>query len=253
MMVLDPSKQGSAYTTRRPSSGCVETVLNGICGRIISGEFQPGLKLPTEPQLQAEWGVSRAVVREAMKILESQGLVRIEQGRGTFVSEVNTEPLRQQIEWTLLRSVGVGTDTDGASDQWDHLMDIRRVLEVSAAERAAVHANATDIEVMRQSISDLRNHPEDTEICGQADLTFHRALAVATRNPLWMALLGSIYDLLHRYLELSHVDSENALLTANQHESILTAVQARDALGAAAAMEQHLATSREVLQFLRQQ
>lgn len=231
-------------------------MLQGTSRRILGGEYAPGSKLPTEPQLQAEWGVSRAVVREAMKILESQGLVRIEHGRGTFVTESNTEPLRRQIEWTLLRSAGGSGGTEGAEeggpDLWDHLLDIRHALEVSGAERAALHANAEDIGEMQSSIDDIRAAPEDVATCSQADLRFHRALAGATRNPLWPALLSSMHDLLYQYLQMSQLGPENAMRTADQHERVLAAIRAGDAAAAAAAMNEHLETSRQDLLALRE-
>lgn len=244
---------------RRSNYSCLEMVLKGTTQRIISGEYERGRRLPTEPQLQAEWGVSRSVVREAMKILESQGLVRVEQGRGTFVNEADLTPLRQQIEWALVRSLpeiaGQSADEKAASqpplDQWDALLDVRTILEIAGAERAARYADATELAAMQGAIAAMRGRPDDARACSDADFEFHSALASATRNPLWPALLGSLNDLLRRYFEIGHHGASNALMTANQHQAILDAVRAGDETGAAAAMREHLKTSEQDLLIAR--
>lgn len=226
---------------QRLSNGCLDVVVRGVQGRILSGDYAIESRLPTEAQLQIEWGVSRSVVREAMKMLASQGLVRIEQGRGTFVSAPDSQPLRQQLEWTLQRAV---FDTSRAvPDEWDALLDVRLVLEVGAAQRAAQRAGEVEMEAMALAIAQMRRHPSNAVACGADDLNFHAALAQATHNPLYPALLGSLNDLLRRYFELSHHGKENALRTARQHETILGAVRKGDATRAAKAMKLHLQAS----------
>src|SRR5687767_11203176 len=119
------------------SNNRVEPVAQGVARRILDGEYSPGQQLPTESELQTAWGVSRSVVREAMKMLASQGLVRIEQGRGTFVSDASETPLRAQLELTLRRSTPHHSSGAETPEDWAHLLDVRRVLEVAVAERAA--------------------------------------------------------------------------------------------------------------------
>lgn len=237
---------------QRLSNSCLDTVVNGIQGRILAGQYVVDSRLPTEAQLQSEWGVSRSVVREAMKMLASQGLVRIEQGRGSFVNAPDSQPLRQQLEWTLQRGA-----TGAGLDQWDALLDVRLVLEVGAAERAAMRvaasgAQAEQMEAMERSIAQMCQHPDDAVACGEDDLEFHAALARATNNPLYPALLGSLNDLLRRYLELSHHGRENALRTAGQHQAIVDEVRKGDATGAAQAMRLHLQASETDLELARQ-
>lgn len=226
----------------------VEPVAQGVARRILEGEFAPGQQLPTESELQMAWGVSRSVVREAMKMLASQGLVRIEQGRGTFVSDAPEAPLSTQLELTLRRSTpGHSFDTETPED-WAHLLDVRRVLEVAVAERAAQHASAHDIAAMSAAIAAMRDKPDEPTGYVDADLAFHRALAAATGNPLWPALLNSLNDLLRRYREAGFRGAQGALLAARQHEAILAAVRAGDGVAAAAAMQEHLQKSEQDLQ-----
>ncbi len=233
-------------SVKRSNTVCMDIVLESTRQRIIAGEYRLREQLPAEPELQAEWGVSRSVVREAMKVLASQGLVRIEQGRGTFVNEIDSGPIRQQLEWTLLRSALERKD-EAALDEWEALLDIRFVLEVSAAERAARHASAADLAAMQSAIAAMRERPEDAEACSEADYDFHLALAQATRNPLWPAILGSLHGLLRRYLELGHHGPDNALQTASEHEDIFNAVREGQGEDSGEAMRHHLQTSSQDL------
>lgn len=231
---------------RRRAPDQVEFVLREVRSRILSGDYKRGEKLPTEAQLQQQWSVSRPVVREAMKVLASQGLVRIEQGRGTFVAENDTTALRQQLEWALMRD-----DVSGAPDQWDALLDVRFALEVRAAENAAGQGAQDDWIQMAASIDAMRGHPANAVSCGEDDLKFHTALARATHNPLYPMLIGSLHGLLGRYLKLSHHGRENALETARQHQEILDAVRAGQSERAAAAMRAHLQATQHDLELAR--
>ena len=234
---------------RRRAPDYVEVVIEAVRSRILGGEYRRGQRLPTEAQLQEQWNVSRPVVREAMKVLASQGLVRIEQGRGTFVAEDDTTALRQQLEWALLRDAQGARS--GQPDQWDALLDVRQALEVRAAERAAGEDARDEWEQMAAAIGAMRAHPANAVSCGEDDLRFHTALARATRNPLFPMLIGGLHDLLRIYLKLCHHGRENALETARQHELILEAVRAGDAAAAGEAMRIHLEATQADLELAR--
>src|SRR5690349_15280838 len=109
------------------SNNRVEPVAQGVARGILEGEYTPGQQLPTESELQTAWGVSRSVVREAMKMLASQGLVRIEQGRGTFVCDMPEAPLSAQLELTLRRSTPHTEAAGETPEDWAHLLDVRHV------------------------------------------------------------------------------------------------------------------------------
>lgn len=237
--------------------GPLARLVADITEQIVSGQYQAGEKLPTEAQMQAHWGASRSVVREAMKMLASQGLVSIEQGRGTFVKQSDTSALQRQIEWTLRRA-GSAAEGDGgvpsiSSEVWDHLLDVRSVLEYAAVERAAQHATEKDITAMQTAIERMRAYPNDADKHSEFDLDFHRAIAEATQNPLWPVLLNSFNDLLRRYFAFSYHGPENALGTADQHQQILDAIKAHDPQGAIEALRHHMGRSQEDLVEARRQ
>ena len=230
--------------TQQPTAGRLETVVSGMEERIMSGVYAPGELLPCEAALQLEWGVSRSVVREAMKMLASRGFVSIQQGRGTFVSASSETPLREQLAITLQR---------GAKGQssWGDLLEVRHVLEVAVAQRAAQRAEKADVIAMREAIDDMRAHPDLPQGYVDADLRFHRALAEATGNPLWIALLNSLNDLLRQYREEGFRGKASALRAADQHEKILNAVESKDADAAAHAMQEHLQRSQQDIKIIK--
>jgi len=230
---------------QQPTAGRLEMVVNGMEERIMGGVYSPGELLPGETSLQQEWGVSRSVVREAMKMLASRGFVSIQQGRGTFVSESSETPLREQLAITLQR---------GAKGQngWSDLLEVRQVLELAVAQRAAQRAKKADVIAMREAIDNMRSHPDLPQGYVDADLSFHRALAEATGNPLWIALLNSLNDLLRQYREEGFRGKASALHAADQHEQILNAVTAKDADAAACAMQEHLQRSQQDIKIKKQ-
>lgn len=232
-----------------PTASRLDTLTHELTARIVSGEYAPGERLPTEAQLQERWGVSRSVVREAMKVLASQGLVRIEQGRGTFVSDADTTSLTTQISLALRRPRGHQTPlAANAAGEWAALLDVRRVLEVAVAEHAARAAGEEEMNAMQAAIDEMRERPAQPAGYVDADIAFHRALAAATGNPLWSALLDSLNDLLRRYREASFRGRDSALMAARQHQKILDAVKNRDVAAAGAAMRSHLLRSEQDLQ-----
>lgn len=227
----------------------VEPVVQGMVEAILAGKYATGQQLPTETELQRAWGVSRSVVREAMKVLASQGLVRIEQGRGSFVNESLDGPLRTQLQLMLRRgAIAEGDPAAQEAGEWSHLMEVRRVLEVEVARWAALRASPANIAAMEAAIVAMRERPDEPAGYVDADLAFHRALAAATGNPLWPALLNGLNDLLRRYREAGFRGAPGALQAARQHQAILDAVRARDADACVEAMKKHLKMSERDLE-----
>jgi GntR family transcriptional repressor for pyruvate dehydrogenase complex len=218
----------------------LEPIVNDVTQRILDGKYAEGERLPTEARLQEQYGVSRSVIREAMKVLSSRGLVRIEQGRGTFVCEAEVAPMLEQMSMVLRRDDG---QRRNSRDDLDYLQEVRSVLEVAVAERAAQNANDEDLRDLASAIAAMRARPADVEACTRADLLFHRTLTRAAGNPLWPAILGSLNDLLKRLVQVGHHGRANALQTANEHQKILDAISQRDATSAASAMRAHLDSS----------
>jgi GntR family transcriptional regulator, transcriptional repressor for pyruvate dehydrogenase complex len=211
-----------------------EQVANRIREFILSEALQLGDRLPSERALGERLGVSRIVVREALKQLKAQGLVDVRRGSGTYVCHVSHAHVTDSITLYF--------QTRKAPLLYDQLNEVRRPLELEIAGRAAQRATADDIEELEQAYQNMVASLADSALFARYDLAFHVALAAATHNELFRLLLGSIAEL---HLDLARSTYEHDRETAVQnaivyHRLILECVKARDTQGARDAMQVHL-------------
>lgn len=222
-----PHMEPSRTKARPPLHREVAEVLSD---RIVSGEFPEKSLLPPERELCEMLGVSRTVVREAIKFLESRGLVRIERGRGTVVQEAHAGPLAETFKLLLRRRENVLED----------LLEIRKILEVAIAGIAAERRSEVHIKDMEQALKTMRDKPSELAGYVDADVAFHAAIARAAENPIVLVLLEPIADLLRESRMNSFSGPRMVRLRLLQHEAILARIKARDAAGAREAMSRHL-------------
>jgi len=172
---------------------------------ILSGQLEPGDRLPPERILGERFGVSRTVIREAVRSLAAKGLVEVRSGSGSVVARVDAAAVTETIRLYV----------QGASIDRDLIDEVRRLVEVHAAGVAAERATDADV-------ADLRARLQEAE--------FHRGIAQATRNPLYVVLLDAFAELAGE-----HPGPPDA------HERILERIAEHDPEGARQAMRQHLA------------
>jgi GntR family transcriptional repressor for pyruvate dehydrogenase complex len=163
-----------------------EQVVQQLQLLISAGELQPGDKLPAERQLAEQLGVSRTVIREAIKTLEQRGLVKVLTGSGTYVSQMDPQVIMESI----------GLFVQQRTTSVDHLNEVRRMLDIEIAGLAAQRATPQDLNDMIRAIEDMDNSLDSPDEYIEADLAFHQALARATRNELFLLLLEVMVDLL---------------------------------------------------------
>lgn len=206
--------------------------------------LQPGDSLPTEQRLVAEYGVSRTVIREAVRVLIQRGLVNVSPGRGMTVAKPSIEGLAYQLTATLR--------TDEASSF--QLFELRELLEPAIAKAAALARTEEDIEKLELFLQRTEENLNDSEICVTCDIAFHQGLAEATHNPFYALVtlpVAVVLDQTYRRA-MSYVSHHPA--TIQEHRSILDAVIAQDAAAAEAASLNHLRHARarikEILQSL---
>lgn len=201
-----------------------------VSEKIVSGEFPEGSLLPPERELCEAMGVSRTVVREAVKFLESRGLVRIERGRGTVVQEAQSGPVTENLKLLLRRRGHVLED----------LLEVRQMFEVGIAGLAAARRTDANIAAMEQALQIMREKPGEPEGYIDADVEFHAEIARASRNPVVVALIEPLTDLLKESRTKSFSGTKMVKVRIGQHEAILDRIKAKDAAGAADAMRAHL-------------
>jgi GntR family transcriptional repressor for pyruvate dehydrogenase complex len=207
---------------------------------IVSGQLHPGDRLPSEKELGARLGVSKTVIREAIRTLAAKGLVEVRAGSGTYVLDLGGEIVSKPIG-LLLRSHAI---------QPRHIHDVREVLEVRIAALAAEQAQEADLDAMAKSIQRLQKTRLTAGEYAAADLEFHHALAVGSGNILFSMLSSSLNDVMKEirlwaFRKDGMAAAERAVM---YHTRILDKVRARDVEGAAQAMREHLADAQATLQ-----
>ncbi len=217
-----------------------EQVASKIESFILSFQLREGDKLPSERELTDRFGVSRTVVREAIKFLEQRGLLTTQNGRGVFVASPGLTAVSSSLS-DALRLQGYTTD---------HLYQVRWCLESSIAREAAARATAVDIERMEAAVKVIEANFENPEKSVPADAGFHVAVAAATQNPLFVALLQPLVELIH---EVGVIGFREGGLRARHeyHKLLLQCIRNGDADGAERAIQRHLAASRKAVEDYR--
>lgn len=214
-----------------------EDIVEQIVDLIRSRDLEPGDRLPGERQLSETLGVSRNSTREALRKLETMGLVEIQQGRGTFVKDPSSEVLRGALVPHLFR--------DPRTLQ--KLFELREIIEVDAAARAARRINQTQVEKIRHWLQRMQRGIErgDIELAITADVEFHRQILVATENDILVDLMDEVIDMLRDMRRLTPGYAAQLPKALKQHRAILAALEAGDGEAAKEAMGAHLQHVRE--------
>ncbi|MBZ5583501.1 MAG: FadR family transcriptional regulator [Acidobacteriia bacterium] len=208
--------------------------------RIVSGEYPEKSLLPPERSLCEIFGVSRTVVREAVKLLESRGLVSIEHGRGTLVRRPGHEQVSESLRLVL------GHDRHSIAQ----LLEVRTILETGMSALAAERRSPGDLEAMRRWLEVMRAKPGEPEGYVEADLEFHAAIARAANNPVLTAMLTPLADLLRESRRATFSGPRVVRVRTAQHERIFERIRAGDARGARTEMLAHLEDTRKDLERL---
>jgi GntR family transcriptional regulator, transcriptional repressor for pyruvate dehydrogenase complex len=227
---MDDAGGGEKFERLLPSPNMSDRVAARLQEAILR-EFRPGDSLPSQRSLGERFGVSRTVVREALRSLAAKGLVDSHPGRLVRVAAVDGTAVTESMTLFL---------TGSQSVDYEKVHEIRSILEASAAAIAATRATESDLDALRQAWRKMAETP-DMEEAAQSDVEFHRLIARGTQNPLFGIMLDSIANALtqirRRTLQLPGA-YERAV---GAHEDILNAIVRHDPIGAREAMEKHLA------------
>jgi len=196
---------------------------------ILSRRLQVGDRLPSERELGEQFGVSRTVVREAVRALVAKGVIEVRSGSGLRVAAVDAAAVTESMSLYL---------RGGALD-FEKVHEVRALLEVHIAGVAAERATDADLARLREVHERMERERADVEAAARDDLEFHRVIAGATQNDLYLLLMDSIGAALID-IRRENLGSGSAPMTLSQHESVLDRVAAGDAEGAREAMAAHL-------------
>jgi len=207
-----------------------EHLLREIAGR----RLRPGDTVPTERELTGAYRVGRSSIREALRTLESVGLIR-PAGRGTFVVADYDQLLRTPVQ--LLLSLEEG--------DLDQLYELRQILEVEIAALAAERRTAADLQALEQWLERMEAGLGSGEDYVDADLGFHLALGEASRNRMAAHVMKAIREVLRQALLDVYQIPGSPSRSLAQHRQILDAVAAGDPAAARELMRRHLTRVQE--------
>ncbi|WP_055712486.1 FadR/GntR family transcriptional regulator [Streptomyces torulosus] len=201
---------------------------------IRTGALPPGSKLPPEPELAAQLGLSRNLAREAVKALAVARVLEVRRGDGTYVTSLQPSLLLEGLGGAVELLQG---DTVALLD----LMEVRRLLEPVATSLAATRITDEQLAEVKQHLDAMRAARDDVEQLNAHDAAFHRAVVAATGNETLLTLLEGISGrTLRARIWRGLVDDQASGRTLAEHEAIFEALSSRDAVLTHAAALMHV-------------
>lgn len=228
---------GPALARQRPRrpARMASVVVEEMAHRILGGALREGAVLPTEPALCNEFGFSRSVIREGLKLLEERGLVRVEQGRGTTV--------QGRDSWNLLDPavLRIALVYDHDMLLLDDLIAVRRLLEREMARAAASRLTEAELATLAENVEQMTGSIGDYERFRALDLAFHAGIMKASGSEIGRTIVRTIHMNSGHALRLSAPGARESLeATVAEHRAIHEALVDRNGELAASRTAAHI-------------
>ena len=207
---------------------------------IVAKSLEPGDKLPSERELAERMGVSRTVIREAIRALSVRGLLKVKPGSGTYVCDLSLQDAVAPIElFFKLRE-----DPEFV----EHLFEVRRMMEIEIVRLAAERATTDDMQTIAATLEKLATCDAGPQKLAKVDLAFHSALAAATHNTLFGLLLSPVSHLLQEVSAVSIYKPGARDVSVRRYKRIMRCLEEQDPEGAEHEMCKHLKEVRQLLE-----
>lgn len=230
----EPGARGETLLRPVKRTRIYENVVAQIQHLVRTKKLCPGDRLPSERELAATLGIGRASVREALRTLDSMGLVEVRSGQGAFLRNISLNPYLASIRESLSFLLDVREET--LLELWE----VRKGLEEQIALLAASRRKEEDVEKLQRLTEEMRNQLMVSEVFVRSGIDFHRTLVEAAGNAVlltvWEAIAGLIEKSQRRIIGMPGQPHE----ALAKHEALLAAVAAGDAKQAREAMREHM-------------
>ena len=208
----------------------VERIVENLINLIKLRKLQTGDKLPSERQLCGMIGVSRPILREALKALQVMNIIDIRQGAGAYVKSLEPEDVVEHLDIVFHLDSSLYRD----------LYEARKVLEAAVAGMAVLNISDSEIEAIEENFRQAAGCIEDESAFLERDLELHEMIMKAAGNRIIPVFMQSINRLLLLLRKRSNAQPHIRQNTMRDHELIIEALKSRDSEKAARAMEQHI-------------
>jgi len=193
-----------------------DKVIIGIKKDIAAGRLKKGQKIPSEPELMEFYDVGRSSVREAIKTLAISGILRVQQGSGTFVtSKIKDESLIHRLKRA----------------DFEEINSVRTLLEKEIVRLACMHATSKDIEEMQLLLARRKRAIKDNhqKKCAEADIAFHTSMAKASGNGVLNDLYQNFTGVIHDFFVKRDQENIDHFARSQQaHEELAAAISQKD-------------------------
>ena len=213
--------------------GVAKQIATNIRNSIVEGRLRVDDRLPTEEELAERFGVSRPTIREALKCLAAQNLIRTRRGPagGSFVKKPSQEEVREQLKSMTAVLVSVG------EFNLPDIVETRHVLEQMCCHLAAERRSEAELVEMEAEIRVQRDPSiTDVEFCA-SDVRFHCLVVDATHNPMMRFVMAAVLEVLQPVLNLIVYKHRERSLVIDHHQEIYASIRARDPGRAVAALD----------------
>jgi GntR family transcriptional repressor for pyruvate dehydrogenase complex len=217
-----------------------DLVSRQIQNLILERHLMPKDRLPAERDLAEKFGVSRTVVREAVRGLAAKGLLEVSPGRGGTIVRLPTAETMSEMMTLFLRG-------DERTVDYENLIEVRRVLEVAIAGFAAERRTTEDVQEMERILQETLKIGKDRDKFVKWDLAFHKALAQATHNRLFPLLLESVNELMVEVRQMAFRTMGAPARSYKYHNAIYEQIKKGNPAGAREAMRDHLVEAEQTL------
>ena len=200
----------------------VDDIIDRFKQALISGEFQPGQRLPSEPELGEILGVGRSTLREAVKILAAMGAVEVRRGDGTYISEGVSPGVIDPLLFAVL------VEPKNAPD----LHEFRLLIEIGNNRLAAQKADEEDFARLEALIDGMQSYVDDgghdNDVLAEMDLAFHEAILAATKNPVVIKVGSLLNRMFYDSLRQANATTEGVEWTLARHRRIVEVLRTQD-------------------------
>lgn len=216
--------------TQSTSNRLSDRVASQVESLLVDGEFRDANRLPGERELCERFGVSRTVVREALRTLEQRGVLEVQPGRGIFPTRTTSTSLHHDLEF-MFRAREIS---------FENLVEARLQLEIPIARLAASRRTERDLQRLALALKQMEDKQWwDVSAFLEADRSFHLELASASGNPILRVWISPIFNVLIATQALASLPAVRQRALSG-HAKVLKAVEQSDCATAETAMHEHL-------------